>query len=158
VLSPKPKLVEDNKLSLQLKNGSRVVSLPGEEANVRGYSNVSMIIEDEASRVSDDLYRALRPMLAVSGGRIVLMSTPFGKRGHFFEEWEKGSEWVRISIPASDCPRISQEWLAQEKISIGEWWFQQEYGCQFVETEDQFFSHDEIMRAINDEIIPLRLL
>jgi hypothetical protein len=46
------------------------------------------LIVDEASRVQDALYQGIRPMLAVSGGRIVLLSTPWGKRGFFFEEWE----------------------------------------------------------------------
>jgi hypothetical protein len=150
-------LIEDNKLSLQLDNGSRIVSLPGEEARIRGFSNVSLIIEDEASRVSDDLYRAVRPMLAVSGGRIILMSTPFGKRGHFFDEWHNPQDWHRISIPANECSRISADFLKQEKASLGEWWFQQEYMCQFVETEDQLFRYNEIMEALDDKIRPVTL-
>jgi hypothetical protein len=75
-----------------MKNGSRIVSLPSKEANIRGFSGVSLIIEDEASRVGDDLYLAMRPMLAVNQGRLILMSTPWGKRGHFFEAWEHGGE------------------------------------------------------------------
>ena len=61
--------------------------LPGQEKTIRGFSGVTLIIEDEASRVDDTLYRAVRPMLAVSGGRLILMSTPYGQTGHFFEEW-----------------------------------------------------------------------
>ena len=152
LLPVKPKLIEENKLSLQFANGSRIVSLPGSEATVRGFSNVDLIIEDEASRVSDDLYRALRPMLAVSGGRLVLMSTPFGKRGHFFEEWTNGGDWHRVIIPAAKCPRISKDFLDKELASLGEWWFQQEYMCQFVETEDHVFPYDLIKEAIDDEI------
>jgi hypothetical protein len=156
-LPVKPKLVEDNKLSLQLENNSRIVSLPGEETYIRGYSNVSLIIEDEASRVSDDLYRAIRPMLAVSDGQLVLMSTPFGKRGHFYEEWSNDYGWKRISIPATECPRITSDFLEQERNSLGEWWYQQEYMCKFVEAEDQFFNYDEIMEALDDVIKPLSL-
>jgi phage terminase large subunit-like protein len=96
-LAIKPAKLEDNQFSLQLANGSRIVALPGKEATVRGFSGVTLIIEDEASRVEDQLYRAIRPMLAVSGGRLILMSTPYGKRGHFFEEWTNGgSFWERI--------------------------------------------------------------
>ena len=82
-LPVRPKLDEDNRLSLQFANGSRIVSLPGSEENIRGFSSPSLIIEDEASRVSDALYLATKPMLAVSQGRHILMSTPWGKRGHF---------------------------------------------------------------------------
>jgi hypothetical protein len=37
------------------------------------------------------------------------MSTPCGKRGFFWEEWDQGTEdWERISVKAPDCPRISK--------------------------------------------------
>lgn len=157
-LPTKPGLVEENRLSLQLCNGSRIVSLPGSEGTVRGYSNVNLIIEDEAARVSDELYRALRPMLAVSGGSIILMSTPFGKRGHFFHEWEEGDDWERVRISADQCPRIATEFLDAEKRSLGEWWFRQEYECTFVENEENVFSNALVMEAIDGKIIPLPLL
>ena len=119
LLPVRPRLLEDNRLSLTLLNGSRIVSLPSKEANIRGFSGASLIIEDEASRVSDDLYLAMRPMLAVSNGRLILMSTPFGKRGHFFDAWEHGGEtWQRFKITAYECPRISPEFLAEEKASM----------------------------------------
>src|SRR5215210_542190 len=81
---PVPAVVE-NALSLELSNGSRIVTLPGKEATIRGFSAPDLVIEDEASRVSDELHQAIRPMLAVSQGRLVLLSSPFGRRGHFYE-------------------------------------------------------------------------
>ena len=51
---------------LQLSNLSRVVCLPCREDTIRGYSGVTLLVIDEAARVPDDLYRAVRPMLAVS--------------------------------------------------------------------------------------------
>ena len=86
-LNPKLESIEENRHSCTIFNDSRIISLPSSEATIRGFSGADLIIEDEASRVSDDLYYAIRPMLAVSGGRLILMSTPFGKRGHFFNEW-----------------------------------------------------------------------
>ncbi len=153
-----PKLIEDNKLSLQLENGSRIISLPGEESNIRGYSNVGLILIDEAARVSDDLYRALRPMLAVSNGSLIMMSTPFGKRGFFYDEWQNGDNWMKVQVSANECPRISNNFLELEKKSLGDWWFRQEYMCEFVDTEDQLFSHDEVKNAIDFGIEPLSIL
>lgn len=151
-----PELVEDNKLSLTLRNKSRIVSLPGSEGTIRGFSGAALIVEDEAARVPDDLYFAVRPMLAVSGGRLILMSTPFGKRGHFFKEWTEGGDtWERIRITAHDCPRISPEFLEEERQALGDWWFRQEYLCEFVETEDQLFTYDQVMTAITGEVKPL---
>jgi len=154
-LALKPNMIEDNRLSLQLENESRIVSLPSKEATVRGFSGATLIIEDEASRVDDLLYKTMRPMLAVSGGGLVLMSTPFGKRGHFFEEWNGSSTWERIEVKATDCLRIPQSFLEEERASLGEWWFRQEYLCEFVETLDQVFSYDLVMSAISADVKPL---
>jgi len=74
-------------LHLELENGSRIVALPGKEETTRSFSGVRLLAIDEAARVPDDLYKAVRPMLAVSGGRLICMSTPWGKRGFFYESW-----------------------------------------------------------------------
>src|SRR5207244_10168632 len=117
-------IVQESALSLELANGSRILSLPGKEATVRGYSNVALLVVDEAARVPDPLYQAVRPMLAVSGGRIILLSTPFGKRGFFHHEYtEGGPGWERVRVTAHDVPRIEPVWLAAERDRIGDWWF-----------------------------------
>ncbi len=155
-LDSKPALLEDNKLSLTFANQSRIIALPGDPATVRGYSSVTMFLEDEAAQVSDEFYTAILPMLIINDGQLVCMSTPFGKRGHFFDEWEGGGpEWKKIEITADKCPRITPEQLEQQKRSMGEMFFKQEFLCQFVETEDQSFSYDLIKRAFDDSIEPL---
>ncbi|HSH81232.1 MAG TPA: terminase family protein, partial [Herpetosiphonaceae bacterium] len=77
----------ENKLELELSNGSRIVALPGVEGTIRGYSGVRLLVVDEASRVADTLMAAVRPMLAVSGGRLVALSTPWGTRGWWYQAW-----------------------------------------------------------------------
>lgn len=135
-------------LTLEFTNGSRIVCLPGKEATIRGFSGAALLVVDEASRVPDALYQAVRPMLAVSGGRLVLLSTPFGKRGFFHHEWTEGVDWKRVQVTAYDCPRISAEWLEAERAAIGDWWFRQEYLCEFVETSDTVFSYDDVQAAL----------
>ncbi len=106
---------------MTLENGSRIVALPGSEQTIRGFSGATLLILDEASRIEDPLYYSVRPMLAVSGGRLVALSTPFGKRGWFHGAWEEGGPgWERVKITAYDCPRISPVWLEQERQQIGE--------------------------------------
>jgi len=149
-------LASESALELEFTNLSRIVALPGKEATIRGFSGVSLLIVDEASRVADELYQAVRPMLAVSGGDIVLLSTPFGKRGFFFHEWaEGGVAWHRTKVTAYDCPRIPREWLEQERQSIGDWWFRQEYLVEFVESIDSVFAYDDIQRALDPTVKPL---
>jgi Terminase large subunit, T4likevirus-type, N-terminal len=142
----------ERRLSLELQNGSRIITLPGTEKTIRGFSGVALLLVDEAARVDDELYYAVRPMLAVSGGSLIMLSTPYGKRGVFFEEWTEGDEWERYEIAANQCPRISPEFLEEERRSKPEWYFAQEYGCEFRETEDQIFSHDLITAARDDDL------
>ena len=146
---------EESSLRLELANGSRIVSLPGKEGTVRGFSGVGLIVVDEAARVPDDLYYAVRPMLAVSGGRLVALSTPWGKRGWFFKEWSEGQGWDRFRITADQCPRISRVFLEEERRSLGDWWFKQEYLCEFVDTVDQVFTYDQVVSAVTTGVKPL---
>lgn len=139
-------------LRLELKNGSRIVSLPGKEHSIRGFSGVRLIIVDEAARVPDELYYSVRPMLAVSGGRLLALSTPCGSRGWWFEAWRSDEPWERYEVPATQCPRISAEFLEEEKRSMGEWWFSQEYLCKFLDAETQPFGLEDIERAFEEEV------
>lgn len=140
---------------LEFANGSRVLSLPGTERTVRGFSEVALLVIDEAARVDDRLYYAVRPMLAVSKGRLVVLSTPYGKRGWFHDEWQGAGEWERVRITAEECPRIPKAFLAEERKSLGDRWYRQEYLCDFVETVDAVFSFEDIQAARSDEIEPL---
>lgn len=151
-----PPYKQESALSLEMENGSRIVCLPGaSDKNIRGFSAAALLVVDEAARVADPLYEAIRPMLAVSGGRIVLLSTPWGRRGFFFEEYTSGDpDWERVTITAHDCPRIDPAWLARERERIPDWVFRQEYLCQFVETQDAAFSYDSVVAAVSEDVAP----
>jgi len=146
----------ESALQLALENGSRLVSLPGKEGTIRGYSGVRLLAIDEAAWVPNDLYLALRPMLAVSGGRLIAMSTPHGTRGWWYEAVkatrEGRADWRYTEVPATDCPRISAAFLDEERRTLGDWWFQQEYGCQFLDAQTSAFSRADIDRAFDTEV------
>jgi hypothetical protein len=145
----------ENRLSLELANGSRIVCLPATEGTIRGMSGARLIVLDEASRVPDPLYHAVRPMLAVSGGRLMAISTPWGKRGWWFEAWEYGTEWHRVKVTAPECPRISAAFLEEERRSLPTWIFDQEYMCVFGDTLDSVFRHEDIQAMLSDDVVPL---
>jgi hypothetical protein len=145
--------IGERKLSLELENGSRIITLPGTEKTIRGFSGVSLLIVDEAARVEDELYFALRPMLAVSGGTLIMLSTPYGQRGVFYQEWTSGDsrEWQRFRVSADQVPRISPEFLSEERRALGSRWFEQEYLCMFGELEGAVFSRDAIDRMFDTQ-------
>ena len=145
----------DNEISLAFPNGSRIVGLPGNEAKVRGFSNVALLLVDEASRVQDGFYHALRPMVAANReASIWLMSTPNGRQGFFHEAWSQGdSEWTRIEMRASDCPRINPDFLEEERRTLTDQMFRQEYQCEFVMADFAYFDPESIDDAfrVRDE-------
>jgi hypothetical protein len=147
----------DNDVSLQFPNGSRIVALPGTEGTVRGFSSVSMILVDEASRVTDAMHKALQPMLAVGDGDLWLMSTPHGKRGFFYEMWAHGGPgWERFSVAATECPRIKPAYLEEQRGVMGQAWFAQEFLCEFVDSGgDGLFGRDLLEEAVDDSVLPL---
>jgi len=146
----------ESALRLELDNGARIVSLPGREGTVRGYSGVRLLVIDEASRVEDGLYHAVRPMLAVSGGRLIALSTPWGKRGWWYEAWAHGGAgWERYEAPATLCPRIPAAFLAEERAALPTSVYASEYLCQFVDVVDQVFSSEDVAAAFSAGVAPL---
>lgn len=167
-------LVSDSASSAEFANGSRIVSLPGNEATVRGFSGPNLVLADEASRIPSELFMAVTPMLAVSQGRLIVLSTPFGTRGFFYETWiagcgngwhnwlhspqrgvyhEVGSDgWERIAVPATSVERIPPEFLVEQRRVMGEWWFRQEFMCEFLEAMTATFTRSEVDAAFTEEV------
>jgi hypothetical protein len=124
-----------SQLRLELANGARVLCLPGKEGTIRAFGGVSLLVLDEAARIATELYRSVRPMLAVSQGRLVALSTPFGQRGWFWEEWQGQGPWQRVQITWRQCPRISPAFIEEERRALGDAWVRQEYECCFTALE-----------------------
>jgi hypothetical protein len=146
-----PMKKRSNRNELALTNRSRIVCLPCRADTIRGYANIDLLVIDEAAQVPDDLYRAVYPMLAVSQGRLVCMSTPYGKRGFFYEAWAHGgADWARIEVPASQVPRIAPAFLEQQRRCLGESWYRQEFCCSFEALEGLVYP--DFAKCIVDEL------
>ena len=155
-LPVQPALLEDNKLSLQLDNRARVVSLPSAEDTIRGFSAATLVIEDESARVDDAVYAAHRPMRATSGGQLILMSTPWGRRGHFYEAWAHGGPaWERVEVTADACPRIPASFLIEERRTLPDHVYRAEYLCEFTDVDDQVFASAAVEAALDRSLRPL---
>jgi hypothetical protein len=142
--------VRETALQLTLANGSRVISLPGRsDETILGYSSVSLLIIDEAARVPDALYLAVRPMLAVSRGKLACLSSAYARQGFFYEEWTRGGgRWHRAKVMATECGRISREFLEEEWGAMGGRVFDREYRCVFSSADDAVFDPDAVARAL----------
>lgn len=156
-------ITSDNALSVRLANGSEIYSLPGKGSTVRAFSGVRLAIVDEAAFIADDLIPAVSPMLATSGGRLVLLSTPFGQRGVFYEQVTyheqckregRASPWELHTVTAAECPRIPAEFLAEERRKLGVL-FDQEYNCKFLSVVTALFRPEDVARALTNDLEPL---
>lgn len=149
----------ESKTEVLFKNGSRIVALPANVDTIRGYSAPKWIIFDEAAMIPDAVYKAVRPMLAtVPDSKLFLISTPKGKRGFFYREWISTSDkWFKLKVTAHMIDRISSEFLKEERESLGEKWFKQEYECEFLNVNEQLFDMDIINSAFVGSISDLEL-
>jgi hypothetical protein len=84
------------------------------------------------------------------------MSTPFGRRGFFFERWQSADPgWLKIEVPATGCPRIGADFLAEQERELGPLLYRQEYLCEFVDAAETLFATALVERAFDPAIRPL---
>ena len=145
----RPSVKKRTALEVEFVTGSRIIALPENESTVRGYASVNLIIIDEAAYVKDSYYMTIRPMLVVSKGMIIALSTPRSRNGWFYETWTKNdNDWHKIKITARECPRITPEILEQERKQMPSYMFKMEYECEFMDNEYQVISTELIKAAI----------
>ncbi len=156
-LADAPEMAMESVTRLELRNGSRIVALPGSERTTRGYAGARLVLLDEAARIDDSLIAAIKPTQAtVSDGRFIALSTPAGRRGWFFEQWTNGQDWHRVRVTAAQCPRIAPEFLEAERRDIGELMYRQEYDpLDFIDDGESAFAAELIERALSAEVTPL---
>jgi hypothetical protein len=148
-----PAIKAESALRVELDSGSRVIALPGSERTIRGYSGASLIVLDEAARIESNLIQAITPMLAVVDGSLIALSTPFGRQGWFATTWlDDSRDWRRVRVPASECPRLSKDFLASEMKALGPLAYSEEYELAFVDDVLAMFPSTIIDRAFSSEV------
>ena len=123
-------LESDNVYALELKNGSRVLALPGSDDSIRGLTVDGWIVADEAARLSNDMIAALRPMRArCPQTRLAMLSTAWNRTDPFWTAWAGDEQsWIRLKATAdADVTLFPAEFLEQERRALGEDVFKREY-------------------------------
>jgi cytochrome c-type biogenesis protein CcmE len=137
----------ERRTGLELANGSIIEALPAVERTTRGYS-VDLLVVDEAAAVPDMDYHGILPALIATRGEQVLLSTPRGRRGFFWELWHSDNGWQRMMVRSDEVERIRPEDLEVFRRTMPEQFFEQEFHCQFLDTEGSLFSYDDIQAAL----------
>jgi hypothetical protein len=142
---------------VELVAGGLAVSLPGDRpAMLRGLSlrheGPAVLIVDEASRVRDELWATISPMLAAApAAQQILLSTPAG--GEFHRAWSSDEDWERVQITADQCPRISAAHLAAERVRLGDALYRQEYFGAFVSAPGSVFDAEVLAHMFGDHTV-----
>lgn len=144
----------NTKIEIRWPNGARIVSLPNSPSTVRGYKAKRVYI-DEAAHVQHDreLMQAIGPSTS-RGGAITLNSTPYGKRGIFWEIWSKAKElgYSVHEIPYNRCPELDLKVLKKQFGEMDEITFRQEFMCDFCDESMAFFPYDLIMKGVTPDL------
>jgi len=126
-------------LSVTLPNSSRIIALPGTADTIRGFSGCNLLVVDEVGWLPESVYIAVRPMIAVSGGSMIVLSTPNGRSGWSYDAWEDGDGWDRTKVTYLDMPRIPRDRIESEKSHMTEAAFAQEHLCEFIALQGAVF-------------------
>jgi len=139
------------KHKIQLTNGSVIHCLPTGLSGygIRGYT-IDLLIADEAAFIPEDVWTAVTPMLAITKGKIILLSTPFGKGGYFYRCFSDET-FTSFHISSEDCPRKNQDFLNQEKKRMSKLQYAQEYLGEFVDELKRFFPTSLIENCMRED-------
>ena len=136
---------------IQLKNGSVIHSLPTGLSGygIRGYT-IDLLIADEAAFIPEDVWTAVTPMLAVTKGTIILLSTPKGKGSYFYRCFSDPS-FSKFHISSEECSRSDQKFLEREKKRMTKLQYAQEYLGEFLDELQQLFPTELVKEQMNLE-------
>ena len=135
------------KHELKLKNGTRIYCLPTGDSGfgIRGYT-IDRLYADEAHFIKEEVWAAVSPMLATTGGDIVLLSTPFGCEGYFYRCFHD-LKFTSIHVNTQEVAELREEpqrtnmlnFLKDEKERMTKLQYRQEYLGEFVGGIQRYF-------------------
>ena len=141
--------VEKNKLSLRLKNGSKITA-KSSNADAARSEAVSLLLIDEAAFIDNiqETFTAAQQTLA-TGGQCMALSTPNGIGNWFHQTWEKAesgeNSFLPIRLPWTVHPERNQEWRDQQDQDLGPRMAGQECDCDFLASGDTVFEPDDML-------------
>ncbi len=132
---------------INFTNGTSILSFASGETGegLRGFTIKKLLI-DEGSRMSEEFFIAVNPMLSVIKGSMDIASTPCGKQGYFYE-CSKDDNFTKFYVSAEDCPRHSQNFLEQQKKRLSKLAYAQEYLAIFTDELKRIFPEELLKRV-----------
>ncbi len=139
---------ENNKLSIVLKNGSRMRAASSNSDASRSEA-VSLLIIDEAAFIDniEETFTAAQQTLA-TGGQCIAVSTPNGIGNWFHRTWSKAqtkeNSFLPIRLDWKVHPERTQEWRDQQDADLGTKMAAQECDADFMSSGDTVFETEDM--------------
>ncbi len=132
---------------MQLKNGSKILCRPvGDTGEGMRGPTANIVIVDEAAFVPERAWSAITPIISVTKGRMILLSTPKNKKGYFYDSFSDES-YTKFHIKATDCPRHTEEFLKREAERMTKMQFACEYLAEFMDEYMALFTEKWIEKV-----------
>jgi hypothetical protein len=137
-----------NRIVRRFPNRSRIVGLTTNKA-VRSHT-ARFIILDESGYIDDRVWEGVLPTLATTDGNILVIGTPRGARGWYYDLWNNKKNavgprgWFKSQYPAADNPRISRDYLEEMRMTCGDTWMRQDFCCEFLHDGQTLLHPDDV--------------
>ena len=132
---------------LELKNGSKILcrAIGDTGEGIRGYT-ANIIIIDEAAFVNERVWSAITPIISVSHGKMILLSTPHGRKGYYYNCFSD-KDYTSFHVSALDCPRHTKEFLDKAEARMTKVEFATEYLGEFIDELREYFTDEWIEKV-----------
>ena len=141
----------DSITDFKLATGGRLIVLPGDGSarTSRGFTIDQLIVDEAAFLESDEIIAALGPSLALANGSILMVSSPGGTKGLFFDCW-RSDRFHKVKVRADECARISAEFLEEQRSILTSSQYSREYEGEFASDNGQWIKPEWIDQALYD--------
>jgi len=128
-----------NKGSLELENGSKILAASTSASAVRGGSYNIIFLDEFAfipSTIAEQFFSSVYPTISSGqSSKVMIVSTPYGMN-MFYKMWtdavNKNNEFVPIEVSWRDVPGRDDAWKEQTIKNTSEQQFLQEFECSFL--------------------------
>lgn len=153
-------IIQWNRGSLELENGSKIMAASTSSSAVRGMSFNVIFLDEFAfvpNHIADEFFSSVYP--TISSGKstkVIIISTPHGMN-MFYKLWHdserKKNEYVSTEVHWSEIPGRDDKWKAQTIANTSEAQFKVEFECEFLGSVDTLISPSKLKIMAYDDPI-----
>ena len=136
-----------NKGSLELENGSRIIAASTSASAIRGMTFNIIFLDEFAfvpTHIAEQFFASVYPTITSGkSSKVMIVSTPHGMN-MYYRMWmdaiNKVSDFTPIEVHWSEVPVRDDKWKEQTIKNTSERQFQQEFECSFLGSVDTLIS------------------